>query len=314
VVPDVKLFRPDLAIDVAHDNRHVLPLNPLARESIPYVLTLPDEQICAFTYTWVNGASEAGAAIAVFGPGVGDTPVMVRLPDRPVPADMDFADWRIDGFSMRQDLAFRDAQICCATDQVTIEFTFSAYHPPYAYGSHAEGCPAYTATDRIEQSGRINGQLVLRDRTINFRTMGHRDHSWGTRDWGVFQYYQWFVGQTEDNISVHFWSFLTYGRENFRGYVVRDGLMAEVTDVRSQVITDSGLVQKRLLATVTDEAGRVTEIDATFVGHTTLPADPRLSIREAGGRATFNGRPGYGWLDVAWPPSYLDYMTSKSRD
>ena len=311
--PEVRLSRPELAIDVVHDNRHALPANPLARESIPYVLTLPDEQICAFTYTWVNGAGEAGAAMAIFGPGVGDTPVMARLADRPVPATMDFSDWRIEGFEMRQDLAFREAEVRWATEQATIEFSFSAFHPPYAYGSHAEGCPSYTATDRIEQSGRVKGQLILPDRTIDFDSMGHRDHSWGTRDWGVFQYYHWFVGQTDDGGSVHFWKFLTLGRENVRGYVVRDGLMAEVTDVRSQVTTDSELFQKHFVATVTDDAGRVTEVEVAFYASTTLPADPKLSLREAGGRAAYNGKPGYGWLEVAWPPAYLDYIAASGR-
>ena len=108
---DIKLSRPDLAIDPVHDNRHALDDVPFARESIPYIVVLPEEGIKAFIYTWVNKESEAGAALAIFGPGVGDEPIQQRLPDRKVPEDMDFSNWQIDSFSLRQDLEFKHADI-----------------------------------------------------------------------------------------------------------------------------------------------------------------------------------------------------------
>ena len=303
---DVRLARPNLVLDAVHDNRHMLGSEPNARESIPYIIPIPDEQIAAFTYTWVNGAGEAGAAVAIFGPGIGPDPIQMKLVDRPVPDSMDFGNWQIEGFEMKQDLAFRDASLRWTSDKATISFDFSAYHPPYAYGAHAQGCPDYTATDRIEQSGTVKGQIILPGRTIDFETTGHRDHSWGQRDWGAFQYYNWFVGQAE-GVSVHFWKFLTFGRENLRGYVFKDGLMAEITDVRTDLTFGDDLYQRRLQATVTDEAGRVTEIVVDFYASTTLVPDPRIHLREAAGRATYDGKPGVGWLEVGWPAAYLDY-------
>ncbi len=100
----VDLARPGLRVDAVHDGRHRLPDTPAARESIPMMINDPDAGIAGFTYTWVNGASEAGAILALFGPGVGDAPVVRALPDRPVPRDMGFDDWRIEGFTMRNDL------------------------------------------------------------------------------------------------------------------------------------------------------------------------------------------------------------------
>src|SRR3546814_2741212 len=69
---------PDMEIDVVHDGRHKLPDVAMGRESIPYIVVLPEHQIAFFTYTWVSKDSVAGAALAVFGPGVGGDPIQQR--------------------------------------------------------------------------------------------------------------------------------------------------------------------------------------------------------------------------------------------
>src|SRR3546814_18745026 len=95
--PYTTLFRsaePDMEVDVVHDGRHVLPDVAMGRESIPYIVVLPEHRIAFFTYTWVSKDSVAGAALAVFGPGVGDEPIQQRLADRPVSPDMGRAEER----------------------------------------------------------------------------------------------------------------------------------------------------------------------------------------------------------------------------
>src|SRR3546814_4983273 len=87
---------------------------------------------------------------------------------------MGFDDWRIDGFRMQQDLAFNKAHVRWETPEATVDFDFEAFHPPYAYGSDPRGCPAYCATDRIEQAGRAKGTLRIGDRVIAFDATGHR--------------------------------------------------------------------------------------------------------------------------------------------
>lgn len=308
IFDNISLARPGLIVDFKHDNRHNLPDVPSARESSPYLIHLPDEGIAAFTYTWVNKAGKGGAALAIFGPGVGSLPIEQRVADRPVPADMDWSAWQVGNFSMRQDLAFGHADLAWTSEAATIEFAFDAFHPPYAYGSHRDGCPSYAALDRIEQSGRVAGNLRIADRTIAFDTVGHRDHSWGTRDWGAFQHYNWFQGQSANGVSVHWWRFWALGREHLRGYVFKDQLLAEVTEVRSELRFDDQLWQQTLVATVSDEAGRDTEVCANFYAHYTLIPDTRLNLREGAARATFDGKPGLGWLEVAWPPAYLEHV------
>ncbi len=304
----VKLFRPDMAIDPIHDGRHRLADLPLKRESIPYCVVMPQEKIALFTYTWVNKDSVAGAAFGVWGPGVGAEPITGHLPDRPVAADMGFDDWRIDGFTMRQDLQFGTAEVRWDSPAVTVDFRFEAFHPPYAYSSHADGCPPYAADDRIEQSGRITGTLRLGEREIAIDTLGHRDHSWGTRDWAALHFYRWLQSQAGDDTSVHFWEFFALGRRQLRGYVCKNGLMAPITDLVFDWQGDANFNHTAFQATVVDEAGRTTSVDGTVFGVYPLVADPNFVLHEGAAEIMVDGKPGSGWLEMGWPRDYLAHV------
>jgi hypothetical protein len=302
------LADPAMAIDPVHDGRHVLADKPMARESIPYIVVLPDHQIAFFTYTWVTKDGAAGAALAMFGPGVGPDPIQQRLPDRPVPADMGFDNWQIDGFRMEQDLLFDKAHVHWETPEATVDFSFEAYHPPYAYGADPRGCPSYCADNRIEQAGKVKGTLTLGGRVIEFEGTGHRDHSWGRRDWVAMQQYEWFVGQVGDEISVHFWNLKALGKSEVRGYVYKDGLMALVDTVDVNVNYDDQFWQQSYTAIVVDKAGRTTEISTEVYAHYTLVPDPNLMLNESAGRSMIDGKAGVGWMECAWPTTYLDHI------
>lgn len=302
------LAEAEMAIDPVHDGRHVLPKAANGRESIPYLIILPEEQIALFTYTWVTGDGKAGAALAIFGPGVGGAPIQQRLPDRPISPDMDFDNWEIDGFSMKQDLMFGKAHIRWETAEATVEFDYESYHPPYAYAADPRGCPSYCAADRIEQAGSVKGTLRIGDRTIAIDATGHRDHSWGTRDWVAFQQYEWFIGQVGTDISVHFWHLQALGKEQIRGYVYKDGLMSRVETVKVDVEYDDQFWQKSYVANIVDAAGRETRIETEVFATYCLVPDPALSLNESAGRAMIDGKAGVGWLECAWPTSYLEHI------
>ena len=222
---------------------------------------------------------------------------------------MDFSDWQIENYSLKQDLKFQHADVCWKTDEATIEFSFDALHPPYAYGSHKDGCPGYTAVNRIEQAGRAKGRFVLNGKETIFDAFAHRDHSWGSRVWGAFQHYNWFEGKSADGcVSVHYWRYFALGRDNLRGYVCKDGILAEITDIKTDVQFDRDLWQQSLKTTVYDEAGRETEIVAAFYGHYPLIPDPDIVLREGAARATYDGQPGFAWLEVCWPADYLEFV------
>ena len=305
---NIKLARQNLYIDPVNDNRHELPRVDTARESIPYTFHIPELGIAGLTYTWVNGNNEAGAAMALSGPGIGKEPVQDVLADRRLPDDMDYTNWEIDGFSMCQDLKFKTAQVRWESAAALLEFDFDAIHPPYAYSINAMGCPPYAAHDRIEQAGHCRGRIVLPGRDeITFNTMAHRDHSWGTRDWRFFQHYNWFHGQTPDGrIAIHYWRCLALGREILRGYLFMDDIMAEIVDVDSDMRYDDALYQQQLTSTIRDEIGRSVEIGAEFYAHYTLRPSPLWHLREGAASATIAGQKGMAWVECGWPPAYLE--------
>lgn len=306
---NTRLARPDLTVPAENDGRHKLnPAVPNDRESVPLLVHLPDEGIAFFTYTWVNAASEAGAALCLFGPGIGPEQIMIGLPDRKVPEDMDFSDWKIDSFEMANDLQFGKAGFRFANNRVKLDFAFEGAHPPYAYGANAAGCPAYAATNRIEQSGRARGTLEIDGRRITFDTTGHRDHSWGPRDWKAMQNYRWFQGQAGPYVSVHFWHITALGQTRLLGYVLKDGLMAEISKLDFDLAFDDQFRQQRMTATITDETGRETDLVAEFYAHGILIPAPELTLNEAAARITVDGKPGVGWLEHAWPTDYLAHI------
>ena len=307
-----KLNRPDLTVAAEHDGRHKLdPSKPKDRESIPYIVNIPDEEISFFTYTWVNSAHEAGAAISIFGPSIGPEPLTFGLPDRKIDPGMDFSDWQIENFSMKHDLQWQHAECSFANDQVELNFTFDAYHPPYAYSAHKDGCPPYCADDRTEQSGRAKGTLKVNGRTIEFDAGAHRDHSWGTRDWFAFRPgYRWFVGQVGNEISLHFWDLSALGQPQLRGYVAKDGLMAEITDLESSWTLDEEFFHRTLEAKITDEAGRTTDLKAEFYAQSLLVPSDEVTLREGGARIWVDGKEGSGWMEFAWATDYLEHVLS----
>ncbi len=309
----VELTRSDLTIAAENDGRHKLdPDNSQERESIPLLVNLPDAGIAFFTYTWVNSASEAGAAVCLFGPGVGPEQIMIGMGDRKVLETMDFSEWKIDNFEMEQDLSFRNAHFRFHNERIELDFTFAGAHPPYAYGATAGGCPPYCATNRIEQSGRVQGRVVIDGREVIFDTTGHRDHSWGVRDWKAMQNYRWFQGQAGPETAVHFWHLIALGETRLMGYVLQNGLMAEITAVVIDIDFDDQFLQQHLEATVTDEAGRITQVSADFYAHGVLIPAPEITLNEAAARIVIDGKPGVGWLEHAWPTDYLAHIRANS--
>lgn len=312
---NVKFSRDGLRVDPIHDNRHELPDLETARESIPFTFHIPELGIAGLTYTWVNKKGEAGAAMALSGPGIGDKPIAQLLPDRKIPDTMDFSNWEIDGFQMQQDLHFKNAKVRWEAPEVLLEFDFEAIHPPYAYSSHPDGCPPYAAHDRIEQSGKCKGRIVLGNREIHFDSFAHRDHSWGTRDWRYFQHYNWFHGQTPDGkTAIHYWRCLALGREIIRGYIFQDNTMAEITKVESDMMYDDKLYQQNLECQIHDELGRIIDVTADFYTHYFLHPSPLWELREGAATATFNGQKAIVWVECGWPPAYLDGVLAAVND
>lgn len=296
------------------DRRHALRPNSVARESIPYAIVLPEAQITIFIYTWVDAKSTAGAMCCLFGPAVGDEGHIFEIQDGIiVPENMDFDEWNVGGLRLRQNVALETADVTYIGTRVGVEIHFQAIHPAYSYGGHRDGCPAVVADNRYEQSGLVSGMVTVDGRKISFDTTGHRDHSWGTRDWPAIQHWRWFEGQAGPELSVHFFEIYSAGRIFLRGYIFKDGLMSEVTSVAFDYECDLALNQKSFEAVVCDAEGRSVNVSARTFAFFAFPVRSDTVMKESGMYVEIDGVPGAGWLEMCWPKSYIEYMEKRDR-
>ncbi|HEX4107352.1 MAG TPA: hypothetical protein VHX88_04415 [Solirubrobacteraceae bacterium] len=295
-------------LEPVHDSRHALRPGPYARESLVFMLQLPEHDVASWLYTWVNGEGRAGRIGAAFGPAVKDGPIFEAVDGIAVPDSMGFDTWSVGRLDVRHGEALERAQAAYVGERMQIEYEFEAMHPAYAYGSHRDGCPPYVADNRFEQSGRVRGVLTVDGREFPFETYGHRDHSWGTRDWGAAQHWKWMECQAGEDTAVHFFDISAVGRRQLRGYIHRDGLTSPIVDVASRFETDPQLWHTSISAQVRDEAGREVQVDGTTFARVLLPASPLLHLNECSMAVTIDGQPGVGHVEMAWPPDYITHV------
>lgn len=300
------------ALDPVHDNRHRLNQEALARESLAYMIEIPEENIGGFLYTWVNGESKAGAALCLFGPGIGDEPIFEFCDGIDVPREMDFFDWRVQGLHMQHGEPLQQASLYFKGEKASIDYHFQATQPAYAYSTHPKGCPQWIAHNRFEQQGRFHGSLRIGERTINFDTLTQRDHSWGTREWGINQHWKWLHAQAGDNLGVHFWQMESVGQTRLYGYVFKDGHISAVANIEVDFVSADRLEQKSLSAIITDECGRTTRVNAEAFAVFPFAVDPMITLYESPLKLTIDDTPGQGWLEVLWTNSLLDYMKNRA--
>jgi hypothetical protein len=309
----IEQFKTKFSLDPMHDSRHRLGQDPHARESLVFMLQLPEEGIAAFVYTWVNGESKAGAALCVYGPGVGPAPIFEKVDGIPVPHGQGFDDWRVGNVRVAHGAALQVADLSYTSAGVSLEYHFEASHPAYNYGSHVDGCPAWLADDRLEQAGKVRGVLRLGEREIAFDTMGHRDHSWGTRDWGIAQHWKWLEAQAGPDTSVHFFDIEALGSNILRGYVQRDGAIAEVTSVDVTFQHDASLKHQAIQAVVVDVLGRTTRVTGTTFALFEFPVSPLATLNEGSMAVEIDGVKGVGHVEMCWPKPYIDYITRSDK-
>ncbi|WP_439639317.1 DUF7064 domain-containing protein [Nevskia sp.] len=296
-------------LDPVNDGRHKLRDLPLERESIPYVIALPEHGIAAFVYTWVTKDNLAGSALAAYGPGIGDTPVFEAVDGIPMGPEKNFDDWQVGNLYLSQDLKLKTARFKVSTARVVIDAQYEAVQPAYAYSFHPDGCPAFAATDRLEQAGRVRGTITVDGKALPFDTFCARDHSWGTRDWAQPQHWKWLHAYNAGT-QLHFWKIEIGGRSVLRGYLNRDGVFAEVAGVEVAFTTDGRYHQKTISATVTDTAGRSAKVEGEYFATLIMPPVPTCTLVEGAMRCTIDGEAAVGWTEFMWPTDYLATMAA----
>jgi hypothetical protein len=269
------------------------------------MLQLPEEGLGGFVYTWVDADSVAGAALCLYGPAVGEEPLFESVDGITVPPEQPFADWSVGPLTLAHD---ERAHGVFAGEAASIEFSFEGTHPAYNYGAHPDGALPWMANDRYEQSGRWQGALRLHGREIPFDVISHRDHSWGIRDWGACQHYRWLEANAGPDVSVQFTHDVVLGHSNVRGYVYRDGELAQITAVDCDYDLDANMIHTTFDAVIEDDAGRTTSVGGRTYAHMEYTFPPITTLIVTSAAVEIEGEPGRGQFDLLWTTDYLEYV------
>jgi hypothetical protein len=302
---------PFIPLEAGGEDRHIMysaTADENIRESLAYLLPLPELGLGIIVYTWVHaagrdGMGRAGSMAVVYGPGVEKT-VSEAADGILVPDSLGFDDWQVGSISLAASSDGMTTHLRFAGERIVLEYDFLGINPAFAFVRHPGGCPAWLADDRCEQGGRVIGSLTLDGVRHEYDTFGHRDHSWGTRDWGGPTHWKWWNLMAPDT-SIHLMELQYFGRTTLHGYVHRDGITSVISSYDIDVEFDGQVMQQALAGTITDEGGRTTRIRTWHGADLHWPVSPYLTLHEASMHCEIDGTPGAAYIEMAWPPAYL---------
>lgn len=293
----------------ADDRRH-WPDQPdgRMRDSYFWEMIMPDEQLGMQVYLYLTSRGRAGYNVCVWGPGA--EPLAMHLQQGTIAPDQDLDELRFEGLTVTQPELRRTALVTYERDDVALRFDFTALHDAFSYHQNPDGLPTWMARNRFEQTGHVTGFLQVGDRRVEWDRIGHRDHSWGPRNWGIPHHWKWFIAYTPSRRAVNGWIWIARGEWGFAGYVVEDGVTIPVARIDHHATYDDAMVQTRLEADVVDIRGTTTRVVLDSFGAVHLPThDPMETvIIEAACTATIDDELGAAQFETHWPTPYLRHL------
>lgn len=302
---------PDPGFGPDDDRRHHPEPGGRMRDSLFWELVMPEEQLAVQVYLYLSDRGRTGYNVVAWGAGEG----VVELAGGQVGPEVDLDTFTLEGLSVTQPELRRTCSVRYEGERIQLAYDFVGVHDAFSYRSNPDGLPSWFAVNRLEQSGRVDGFVTVDGRRVDWQQrMGHRDHSWGTRDWAVPHHWKWFVGYTESGVAVNGWIWIAYGEWGFAGYVARDGVVRPVRTIHQHAEYDAAMAQQSLEADLVDVDGGVTHLSMTVFGVVKLPTHDPLAtvIQEAGCSVTIDGEPGAGQFETHFPGPYLDHLVTRN--
>jgi hypothetical protein len=288
------------------DLLHDISDSPHARESLLWTAPVPEAGLLAFAYAWVDAGGRFGRLVCVSG----DDPYAPLFLDYAEDLELDgenLDECSIGGLRLRQPDPLRSAEIAYETEGFSYSCRFEGMHEPFSWHQNRGGCPTWAATDRFEQSCRTSGEIVVGGRRVEFSSTGHRDHSWGTRDWRVLQHWKW-INAASNGDSLHAFVSFALGERQVLGYLNRGGVVSPILDAEVTATLDERMVHRTVTARFVDEGGRSMALETQSVAGWQMPIR-HLLLNEMGGTATIDGRPGVAHVEFGWPADYVRDLT-----
>jgi hypothetical protein len=289
------------ADDLLHDIADV----PHGRESLLWVIPRPAEGLMIFIYAWRTADTGQFGRVVCVGGRDADSPIALDFQDGFELEGTNLDECGIGGLSIRQPEPLTSAEISYTNDGIVLDARFDALHAPFSWHENPGGCPSWVATDRFEQSCRVSGSLRVGRRIYALDGYGHRDHSWGSRDWRALMQWKWIVAVADDDLSLHAWESYALAERQVMGYVQRAGKVVPLVDVKLTVELDRSLLHESVTAQLLDAGGGETTLTTRRAAIWKMPAHT-LYLNEAAMSATIDGRDAVAHVEFGWPQGYLD--------
>jgi len=150
-------------------------------------------------------------------------------------------------------------------------------------------------SQHYEQFGLFSGLLTIKNEQIELRSvLGHRDHSWGIRNWNPVDRYRLFCCAFSRNFAFNLWEGSIYGTGFLKGYIF-DGI-ENTKLLDAKIVDDPGKdmrMPKSAVINLRDTKRREFRVDCSTMFSLKIP--PRRSIMyESIGLFSCSGETGFG--------------------
>lgn len=291
------------------DLLHDIAGRPNGRESLFWTFPLPEHGLACMVYAWRDADTNRFSRLVGITDQLSPKPLHFDLAtDLDLEGD-DLDDCVIGGLHVLQPEPLTTCELFYEQDGVTFAGRMSAIHAPFSWHDGDGGCFSWAADDRYEQSMRTDGTLTIGGKTTEFAGVGHRDHSWGTRDWRALQHWKWInVTSLDGKLSTHAWVSFAFGDRQINGYVNREGKLSPITELDVTGVLNDDFMHTSVSGILKTADGKELRMETRSVAG--LPIHARhLVLNEVVGKATLNGAPAASHIEFGWPMSYVAEFT-----
>jgi hypothetical protein len=138
------------------------------------------------------------------------------------------------------------------------------------------------AQQHYEQAMKATGTLRLKkkDETRQITCLGHRDHSWGTRDWVNIDAWNWVAAQFEDE-TINLIRSDVLGKNPQGGFISTKGGNIPLVKVEVSTKTqEDGKTPISSIFTITDKNGRTRTLESETIFSMRLPLPSEKGVTE----------------------------------
>ena len=133
------------------------------------------------------------------------------------------ARYSFDGASTRWSL--NDGLVSCDLEVIPL-------HKPLGLWPLDTDAAKDVGAHHFEVANTVRGTVEIQGRKLEINGHGHRDHSWGVRDWTTFRVHRWVNGVFGPDLCFCISTFSMAGRPaGAFGYVIRDGIVHHTSDI-----------------------------------------------------------------------------------